>query len=198
VTIPVTVTDSRPKPPRCTLTATGFGTVSGPCGDVQVTVPADTAPGSYPVELVARAGDATARAEASVTVYGDTITFTPGTDAEAPWLFEPGGSQLDGAIYDGHGRFADGTAHFTYRLPVRAGQAHLTLELGNEFVVDVSPDNATWKEVLREPTQEHDQRNYGPRELTVDTTGPWLYVKVADAFPSDGWGGWLGKLTLTS
>ena len=74
---------------------------------MQVPIPTDAAPGSYPVELVAHAGDATARAEASITVYGDTITFTPGTDAESPWLFETGGSQLDGAIYDGHGRFVD-------------------------------------------------------------------------------------------
>ncbi len=199
VQVPVTVTDSRPHPPACTLTATGWTTQTGPCTSLDVTIPAGTAPGSYPLRLVARAGGATARVETSITVIGNTITFTPGTDAEAPWLFETGGSQLDGAIYDGHGRFADNGAHFTYRFPVPRGvaQAKLTLELGNEFLVNVSPDNSTWKEVLREPTQEHDQNNYGPRDLTVDTSGSWLYVKVSDAFPNDGWGGWLGKLTLT-
>jgi hypothetical protein len=136
-----------------------------------------------------------------VTVIGDRIEFTPGTDAEKPWLFDADGSQLDGAVHDGRGRFADNGAHFTYRFQIPPGVTGgtLTLELGNEFLVEVSPDGSTWREVLRQPTPEHDQGNYGPRTLDLAALrggGSTLYVRIGDAFPADGWGGWLGRLTL--
>ena len=169
---------------------------------VNVAIPADAEPGSYPVRIVVRSGADIARVETGVTVIGNTIQFTPGTDAEAPWLFDADGSQLDGAIYDGRGRFADNGSHFTYRFQIPAGVTGgtLTLELGNEFLVEVSSDNSTWREVLRQPTREHDQSNYGPRTLDLTRcaeSSSTLYVRIGDAFPTDGWGGWLGRLTIT-
>ena len=79
-------------------------------------------------------------------MIGDTIEFAPGTDAEAPWLFDADGSQLDG-----EGRFTDGERHATYRfqLPADVTGGTLTLHIANEFVVEVSTDNATWREVLQ-------------------------------------------------
>jgi hypothetical protein len=143
----------------------------------------------------------TTRDSFPVAVVGDTIEFTPGTDAETPWLFDADGSQLDGTIYDGRGRFTDAGTHATYRfsLPSDLTGGTLTLELGNEFLVEVSTDNATWKTVLKEPTEEHDQNNYGPRTLQLNDLAPGggpLYVRLGDAKPDDGWGGWLGHVKL--
>ena len=86
-----------------------------------------------------------------MAVIGDTIEFTPGTDAETPWLFDADGSQLDGAVYDGNGRFTDGDNHATYRfqLPSDVTGGTLTLEIGNEFLVDVSTDNSDLEDGAR-------------------------------------------------
>ena len=73
-------------------------------------------------------------------MIGDTVEFTPGTDAETPWLFDADGSQLDGAIHDGNGRYCDNNSHATYRfqLPADVTGGTLTLEIGNEFLVEAS------------------------------------------------------------
>jgi predicted alpha-1,2-mannosidase len=168
---------------------------------VNVTVPAGAAEGSYSIRITARSDRGNARATASVQVIGNTIEFTPGTDAERPWLSDPDGSQLDGAIHDGNSRFADNGSHFTYRFDIPPGVTGgtLTLEIGNEFLVDVSPDNATWRNVLKETSEEHDLNNRTERTLDLaDLAGgaSTLYVRIGDSFPSDGWGGWLGHLRL--
>ena len=130
------------------------------------------------------------------------IEFTPGTDAEKPWLVDPDGSQLDGAIHDGHGRFADNGSHFTYRFDIPAGVTggKLTLEIANEYLVSVSSDDRTYREVLPEPSEQHDLNNLDPpHELDLNTLlagGRTLYVRIGDSFPRDGWGGWLGHLKL--
>ncbi len=216
VPVKVTVTNSgsRPASGQVTATAPGGWTVapaSAPFGpllagasgsvSLDVTIPAGTAPGSYPIRVTARSDQGTARATTSIQVIGDTIEFTPGTDAEKPWLSDPDGSQLDGAIHNGHGRFADNGSHFTYRfdIPAAVTGGTLTLEIGNEFLVSVSPDDQSWRTVLEEPTQEHDLRNLESRTLDLNElrgTSRTLYVRVGDSFPQDGWGGWLGHLTL--
>jgi hypothetical protein len=143
------------------------------------------------------------RDSATIAVVGDTIEFSPGTDAETPWLFDAGGSQLDGPSdhFGGRGRYADNESHAIYRfqLPADVTGGTLTLEVGNEFVVDVSTDGSTWREVLREPTQEHDLNNLEERSLDLNDLragGHTLYVRLGDAKPDDGWGGWLGLVRL--
>ena len=170
--------------------------------DVGVSVPEGTPADSYTVRATARAEQGTARATTTIQVIGDTIEFTPGTDAEKPWLVDPDGSQLDGAIHDGNGRFADNGSHFTYRFDIPAGVTggKLTLEIGNEYLVSVSSDDQTYREVLRETSEEHDLNNLDPpHELDLNTLlggSRTLYVRIGDSFPQDGWGGWLGHLKL--
>ena len=170
--------------------------------DVGVSVPDGTPADSYTVRATARAAQGTARATTTVQVIGDTIEFTPGTDAEKPWLVDPDGSQLDGAIHDGNGRFADNGSHFTYRFDIPAGVTggKLTLEIGNEYLVSVSSDDQTYREVLRESNEEHDLNNLDPpHELDLNTLlggSRTLYLRIGDSFPQDGWGGWLGHLKL--
>ena len=170
---------------------------------LNVEVPADAALGGHTLRVVASTPVGVARVTASLQVIGDTIEFTPGTAAEDPWLVDPDGSQLDGAIHDGHGRFADNGSHFTYRFDLPAGVTGgtLTLEIGNEYLVDVSTDGQTWRTVLREDRQIHDLSNLGNPMQTLDlgdllAGGRTLYVRVGDSKPDDGWGGWLGHLTL--
>jgi predicted alpha-1,6-mannanase (GH76 family) len=122
------------------------------------------------------------------------INFDTGTVAETPWLFDPDGSQSNGV----QNRFADGTAHFTYRFPLPAdtSSAQVILTIDNEFLVQVSTDNAHWTTVLQETQPITDGSNKANR--SVDLT-PFLgtaingakpvYLKVSDSFPNDGWGG---------
>jgi predicted alpha-1,2-mannosidase len=169
----------------------------------EVTPPAGTAPGSYPIEFRATSsGVPDARASANVSVVGDVIEFTPDTDAEEPWLFDAGASQLNGEVYDGRARFADNERYFVYRFPIREGATSgtLRLDMQAEFHVEVSSDGTSWRTVLRQPVRVRDGSNRGWRELKLeDLIVPgqqFLYVRISDAFTDDGWGGWLARLRL--
>jgi hypothetical protein len=159
------------------------------------------APGSYAVKLALTSNLGNSRDTATVAVIGDTVEFSPGTDAEAPWLFDADGSQLNGPAYDGRGRFCDGNTHATYKfqLPSDVTGGTLTLELANEYLVETSTDGSTWKEVLRQATPEHDQNNRGQHTLQLNDlrgSGHTVYVRLGDSFPTDGWGGWLARVKL--
>jgi hypothetical protein len=168
----------------------------------QVTVPQGTGPGSYPITLAMTSDRGSVTDRATVTVIGDTIRFTPDTDAEAPWLFDAGGSQLDGAVYDGRARFTDGDSHATYRFPLPSGVTGgtLALDIGNQFLVQVSADNQNWRTVLQETGNVRDLSNRAEHTLDLNDLrgqGDTLYVRVADSRPEDGWGSWLARMTLT-
>jgi predicted alpha-1,2-mannosidase len=187
-----------------TPTSASFGPLD-PGASTEVPLKVDVAdgvaPGSYSVKLALTSNLGNARDTATVAVIADTVVFSPGTDAETPWLIDADGSQLDGPAYDGRGRFCDGTTHATYKfqLPSDVTGGTLTLELANEFLVEASTDGSTWKEVLRQPTQEHDQNNRGERTLQLNDLrgdGHTVYVRLGDSFPTDGWGGWLARVKL--
>jgi predicted alpha-1,2-mannosidase len=181
----------------------------GPLGNGQsdtvafeVTVPPGTQPGAYPVALTATSsGGATAKGSANVNVVGDVVEFAPGSDGETPWLFDADGSQLNGTVPGGRARFADNERYFVYRFPIRNGVTGgtLRLDLQAEFLVQVSTDGQTWRTVLEETRRITDGSNRGWRELNVlqlANPGQTLYVRIADSFPDDGWGGWLARLRL--
>jgi hypothetical protein len=167
-----------------------------------VTVPAGTAPGAYDVEATATSGSVVVRGSGSVHVLGDTIEFTPGTSAEEPWLSDSGGSQLDGTAYDGRARFADNERYFVYRfdLPDDVTGGTLSLDIGNQFLVQASTDGESWREVLRETREIRDVAlNRAWRDLDLNELrgeGRTVYLRVADSFPADGWGGWLARTRL--
>jgi predicted alpha-1,2-mannosidase len=184
--------------------AAPFGPIDGGGSDTvrfDVAVPAGTEPGSYPVAVTVTSSRATAKATGTVHVVGDTIEFTPGTDAEAPWLSDPGGSQLDGAVYDGNARFADNERYFVYRFELGSDVTGgtLSLDIGNQFLVQVSSDGESWRTVLEEPEEIRDLSNRDWRDLDLADlarAGETLYVRIADSHPQDGWGGWLARLRL--
>ena len=164
--------------------------------ELQVSVPAGTAAGSYPVRVTVSSDQGTAKAAGSITVIGDHVEFTPATDAEAPWLFDSDGSQFDGL-----GRFTDGGTHATYRfeLPADLQGGSLTLDLANQFLVETSTDNQTWTTRLREDAPVRDRGNRAKRTLDLNALragGRTVYVRLADSQPDDGWGGWLARVEL--
>jgi hypothetical protein len=191
--------------------AAAFGPVASGASQTvtfNVVVPAGTAPGDYPVQAVVTSKVGTAAAMGAIHVAGDVIAFTPFTSAEEPWLFEADGSQSDGRVFEGtpnegNARFADGNNHFTYRfdLPADVTGGKLTLDIGNQFLVQVSPDNQSWRTVLLAdvPPGDTGLRNRAERELDLnDLRGQssTLYLRIADSHTEDGWGGWLARLTL--
>ena len=65
----------------------------------------------------------------------------------------------------------------------------------------VSTDEQTWRTVAREDRQIHGLENLGNPDVVLDLndlrgSSRTLYVRVGDSKPDDGWGGWLGHLTL--
>jgi predicted alpha-1,2-mannosidase len=169
--------------------------------EFRVAVPARTPLGTYPIEVTATSAGATAKASANVNVVGDVIEFTPGTAAEEPWLFDAGASQLNGEVYDGRARFADNERYFVYRFPLEPNMTGgtLRLDLQAEFLVQVSSDGRSWRTVLEEKRRITDGSNRGWRELDLAQLakpGETLYLRIADSFPDDGWGGWLARLRL--
>ncbi len=192
--------------------STPFGPIAGGQSQtvtLNVGVPDDTAPGPYPISVVATSSRATAKAAGTVHVVGDVVEFTPFTAAEEPWLFDAGGSQENGQVlddngdpYEGNARFADNERYFVYRFEIGddVSGGTLRLLLHGEFLVQVSSDDGqTWETVLEETRRITDGSNHGWRELDVATLadpGELLYLRIADSFPDDGWGGWLGRLRL--
>ena len=217
VAMPVTVSNYADAP------ATGQVAVTGPPGwavqpatatftqlapgashtvTVQVTAPGDAGAGSYPVAVAVSSDQGSARATATVTVIGDTIVFTPGTDAELPWLFDADASQLDGAVYDGRARFTDGNSYATYRFPLPSDVTGGTvaLDIGNQFLVQVSSDNQTWRTILEETGNVRDLSNRAQRSLDLNDLragASTLYLRIGDSQPADGWGSWLARVTIT-
>jgi predicted alpha-1,2-mannosidase len=216
VPVRVTVTNSGERPARGEVALTGpdgwaVAPATAPFGPIgagesqavtfELAVPDGAAPGSYPVEAAVTSGESTVSHLGSVQVIGDTVEFSPGTAAEEPWLADAGGSQLNGAVFDGHARFADGQSHFTYQFELPSGIAGgaLTLDIGNQFLVRVSPDGTTWRTVLEETQPVRDLSNRTERPLDLNELrgeGRTLYVRIEDSQKQDGWGGWLARLRL--
>jgi predicted alpha-1,2-mannosidase len=167
---------------------------------VSVVVPAGASPGSHALRAVARTPQGTARASGSVQVIGDTIEFSPNSAEEEPWLSDPDGSQLTN-VGGRDGRYADNAAHFTYRfdIPADVTGGTLTLDIGNQFVVDTSTDGQAWSTAMRETGDVRDLSNLHERSVDLNAVrggARTLYVRVADARPENGWGGWLGHVRL--
>lgn len=158
-----------------------------------ITVPSLATDGHHMITANVAAAGMSFAAQADVLI-AHKIDFDTGTVDETPWLFDPDGSQSNGV----QNRFADGTAHFTYRFPFPADttSAQVTLTIDNEFLVQVSVDNEHWTTVLQESQPITDGSNKADRSIdltpylgaAINDSKP-IYLKVSDAFPNDGWGG---------
>jgi len=158
-----------------------------------IDVPGSATDGHHRVTANVQAAGLRFTTQADVLV-AHRIDFDTGTVDENPWLFDPDHSQSNGV----QNRFADGNAHFTYRLPFPSDttSAQVTLTIDAEFLVQVSSDNENWTTVLKEDRPITDGSNKADRSIDLtpylgsgaDGSKP-VYLKVSDSFPNDGWGG---------
>lgn len=160
---------------------------------LKISVPTNATDGHHTVTADVSGAGLRFSTEADVLV-AHAIDFDTGTVDENPWLYDADGSQSNGA----QNRFADGTAHFTYRFPLPADttSAQVTLTIDAEYLVQVSIDNVNWSTVLKENNPVTDGSNKGDQRIDVTPFLPaatdgarTLYMKVSDALPADGWGG---------
>jgi predicted alpha-1,2-mannosidase len=185
-------------PSSTTVTLNSNGSSAEGSAPLTVTVPAGAADGTYTVGATVSAPSTTAvRATASVTV-AHQIDFSTGTAAEQPWLWDADSSQIDG----GSNRFADNDHYFVYRFPLPADTASgtVTLSIDNEFLVQASSDGQNWTTVLQETQQIRDGSNKADRTIDIAPflgTDKVVYIRVADSFPQDGWGGRVSHLNVT-
>jgi hypothetical protein len=165
---------------------------------LSVTVPAGAADGSYEVvATVSAVGVPAVRAVATVLVT-HTIDFATGTPAELAWLSDAGGSQIGGVGE----RYADGARYFVYRFPLPAETTGgtVTLTIDNQFVVQASSDGQTWTTVFTESEPVQDGSNKADRSIDIAPylgTDKTVYIRVADSFPADGWGGRVTHVNAT-
>lgn len=163
---------------------------------VQVTAPADAEPDSFTLTATATAGDMTASSQVTARILPDRIQFAPGTPEEAYWMLDPAASITQTGL-----RFADNDRYWIYRfaLPVETTAAMLTVELDNQYLVEVRADEGEWVEVLRETEEIRDGSNGGSYEADLtEHLGEQRIVdlRFSDSFPDDGWGVRLFDLVL--
>jgi predicted alpha-1,2-mannosidase len=185
-------------PSTTVLTLHPDGTPDEGTVPLSVTVPAGTADGDYGVTAtVSSSGVPTVRAVATVRV-AHAIDFDTGTAAEQPWLSDADGSQSSGP----GNRYADNDHYFVYRFPLPADTSAgtVTLSIDNEFLVQASSDGQHWTTVLTETREIRDGSNKADRTVDIAPflgTDKTVYIRVADSFPQDGWGGRVSHVTVT-
>ena len=99
-------------------------------------------------------------------------------------------------------RYADTNGFFIYTYPMKnlanATKVTWTANIGQHIKLDISQDRSNWKNVYTCSDQAGDGKNVGDAYDTItydltpllDKSGPKkLYVRLTDAFPTDGWGG---------
>jgi predicted alpha-1,6-mannanase (GH76 family) len=179
-----------PSRSRVRLAPAGDGNPARSSVPLDVTVPASTPDGSYPLTVTVTAKPGLSYTTRVTVQVASTIDFDAGSTEELAWLWDAGGSGLSHV----GSRFADGTSHFVYKFPfpAEATSAEATLTIDNQYVVEIGPDGETWTTVLAEDEPIRDGSNKA--DHTLDLTphlGPdkAVYIRVTDAFPEDGWGG---------
>jgi len=88
---------------------------------------------------------------------------------------------------------------YRFDLPADVTGGTLSLDIGNQFLVQASTDGQSWSTVLREDREIRDLSNRAWRDLDLSALrggGRTVYLRVADSFPADGWGAWLARTKL--
>ncbi|WP_069387157.1 family 43 glycosylhydrolase [Cellulosimicrobium cellulans] len=170
-----------------------------------VTAASGAAEGVHPVSVSASWDDWTAAGTGYVAVIEDVFEAHPSTPEESVWLAADDRSQIGPHGAGQWVRYTDNDRSYTYEVPLPAGvrAGTVTLDIGNQFLVEASSDQETWVEVLRETREERALGNRAERELDVATlleqtgsTDGSLYLRFRDSFPADGWGSWLRTARL--
>jgi len=138
-----------------------------------------------------------------------TTTFLPISEEEIQILWENHAFNNTA-----HQRFADATAHFTYRVNFDPSGT-LDMAVAGEYVIDVSTDNASWTSIFNAGAGARDLENisYNPFNGNTSGTGTTgnhptlcpnsvdgmtnvIYVRITDADTGTGWGGLVASATV--
>ena len=118
-----------------------------------------------------------------------SVIFYTATQEEAEYIYDNYGDRFDTV----NNRFFDQNFYMVYRFPTHAEHktVELTVNLANQYEVSASTDGESY-DVLAS-TLEFQQ---GAQKLVLDLSAyrpsegeGYIYIKLGDADPSDGWGG---------
>lgn len=134
--------------------------------------------------------------DGAATNYTLLDDFSPGSAPEKKYLFESSGlSQMKGEV-----RYADLSGFFIYRiiLPDRAKSIRVTSEIAGDYRIDTSLDGRKYT-LLSASENPDDTASFqtvsGAVALwDVPSSDSYVYLKVADETPADGYGGVLFKI----
>lgn len=140
---------------------------------------------SLVLPCAARAGQATATER--------TVTFRPLDPIEQKYIYRNLGSQ---EIRSERTRFQDGRSYIIYRFAfVPDTKATLTMRISAQFQVDLSSDCKKFDTVAVYTKTSGDPLVL---DLTPYTHGDgFVYVRIGDAKPDDGWGGKIHEVSVT-
>ncbi len=127
------------------------------------------------------------------SLHPHTVTFRPTDPLEVQYIYRELGSQ---EIPDEHSRFQDKTSFIIYRFAFVPGTAaSLSMRIVNQFQVDLSRDGKQFDTVAVYTKQRGDPLRL---DLTPYTSGDgFVYVRIGDAKPDDGWGGKIYQMSIT-
>lgn len=108
-------------------------------------------------------------------------------------------------ICDNDSRVADGTQSFTYKFDLadNISTATVSLDIANNYLVEVSKDNNTWYKAAQAPEDCHDLSNRNTINISMNyilsnNSSKVFYLRLKDASNADGWGTRLYHLKLST
>ena len=114
------------------------------------------------------------------------------------------------AIASGDGRFVDNSAYVIYKLPISAfdGVGTVVLDLVNNYTLNLATDydatanTATWGETINDPklagmADAGGKRQYVYIDLMDYAEDEFLYIRLGDQTPTNGWGGKIKSIRVT-
>ncbi len=120
--------------------------------------------------------------EISFTVYAD--------EEEKTYIYDDHESVKSA----GDDRFCDGYRYIVYRFPTGGNNsASISMRLENQYELSASSDGKNFTVLASTLTFSQGGR-LTDYDLTPFAGGKYIYVKIADADPSDGWGGLISKM----
>lgn len=141
-----------------------------------------------------------------IATNGKTIKSLTATGAIAPMVLIPGSNDEERYMVEGYEtglangfRFADLDKSFIYMFDTQdLKQGGISVNLCNNFVVDISKDGDKWVEVLRENEDVRDGRNRMDYQINFIEClpSPNVYVRFRNTDQTQGWGPNISKISL--
>lgn len=130
-----------------------------------------------------------------LSVSAKEIRFDILGENEGPYMFDKTETGDDQTNMDVPARFADNERYWIYKVTFDAtdSYAFMSINLGNDFLCEVSVDDKTYEAVLKDENNTHDHTNLKRYNIDLskylkDNAAKTLYIQFTDNTPEDGWG----------